>query len=261
MAIGIAQRIITEGISNQIAINIMDLEDPKDIWERIRNICTEVGQGVVCSIVQELLHYSAANKPKGYEKPVVEIFAEVRYLCKRLKAAMTEGRDPFETMAIVIVLDMLYDDYDKTTASMLETENKSIDEIFAIIQSKEAKFKSKHVTGNMGDAAMTIQGKTSNPSFQKKKANSDEECYNYHQKGHFSRDCNLPDRRRRTDTPRQLESQQQTYNRSRPRHGPRANNAVEQHINDKDDPEPFQPGYPATAFQATSLEKTSEKKT
>lgn len=144
---------------------------------------------------------------------------------------------------------------------MLKTGNKSINEIFAIMQSKEAKFKSKRATGNMGNAAMTIQGKTSNPSFQKKKANSDEECYNCHQKRHFSRDYNLPDRRRRTDTPRRLESQQQAYNRSRSRHRPRANNAVEQHIDDEDDPEPFQLRHPATAFQATSLEKTSEKKT
>ena len=190
---------------------------------------------------------------------MVEIFAEVRYLCKRLKAAMTEGRDPFETMAIVIALDTLHDDYDTTTASMLETENKSINEIFAIIQSKEAKFKSKYATRNIGNAAMTIRGKTSNSSSQKRKANSDEEYYNYHQKRHFSQDCNLPDCRRRTDIPRRLELQQQAYNRSRSRNGPRANNAVEQHIDNEDDPEPFQPGHPATAFQATSLEKTSEK--
>ena len=56
MAIGIAKRIITEGISDQIAVNIMDLEDPKEMWDRLKTICSEVGQGVVYSILQELLH-------------------------------------------------------------------------------------------------------------------------------------------------------------------------------------------------------------
>ena len=83
-------------------------------------------------------------------------------------------------------------------------------------------------------------------------------------KRHFGRDCNLPDRRRKTDVPRQLESQQQTYNnssaRSLSRQRYRANNAIEKRDEDEE-PEPFQPGRPTTAFQATSLEKTSEKRT
>ena len=99
---------------------------------------------------------------------------------------MIEGRDPFKTIAIVIALDMLHDNYNTTIASMLETGNKSIDEIFAIIQSKEAKFKSKCATENIGNAVMTIQGKTNNFSSQKRKTNSDKECYNCHQKGLFS---------------------------------------------------------------------------
>lgn len=65
MAVGIAQRIITDGISDQIAVNIMDLEDPKEMWNKLKGICSEVGQGVVYSILQELLHYPAVNKPKG----------------------------------------------------------------------------------------------------------------------------------------------------------------------------------------------------
>ena len=258
VAIGIAQRIITEGISDQITVNIMDLEDPKEMWDRLKTICSEVGQGVVYSILEELLHYPAINKPKGFDKPVVEIFAEVRYLCKRLKAAMTEGRDLFDIIAIVIALDTLHNDFDTTTASMLETGGKSIDEIFTIIQSKEAKFKSKRATGNIGDATMAFHA----PS-PKRKATYDDLCYNCHQKRHFGRDCNLPDRRRKTDVPRRLESQQQAYNNSsarslsRQRYG--ANNAMEERDEDEE-PEVFQPGRPATAFQATSLEKNIRKK-
>ena len=79
MAIGIAQSIITEGVSDQIAVNIFDLEDPKEMWDRLKAIYSEVGQGAVYSILHEHLHYPTANKPKGYNKPVVEIFADVRF--------------------------------------------------------------------------------------------------------------------------------------------------------------------------------------
>ena len=133
----IAKRIITEGISDQIAVNIMDFEDPKKMWDRLKTICSEVGQGVVYSILQEPLHYPAAKKPKGFDKSVVEIFAEVRYLYKQLKTTMIEGRDLFDTIAIVIALDTLHNNFDTITARMLKTRDKSIDEIFTIIQSKE----------------------------------------------------------------------------------------------------------------------------
>ena len=93
MAVGIVQQIILEGISNQIAFNVIDLEDPKEIWDKLTSICTKIGQGVVYSILQELLNYPKINKPKGYDKPVIQIFAEVRHLCKCLRIAMTPGQD------------------------------------------------------------------------------------------------------------------------------------------------------------------------
>lgn len=86
---------------------------------------------------------------------------------------MTEGRDPFETIAIVIALDTLHDYFDTTIASMLETGNKSIDEIFTIIQSKEAKLKSKRAIGNKGDAAMAFRAPP-----PKRKATYDDLFYN-----------------------------------------------------------------------------------
>ncbi len=69
---------------------------------------------------------------------------------------MTERRDLFDTIAIVIALDKLHNDFDTATGSILETGDKSIDEIFTIIQSKGAKFKSKQATRNIGDAAMAF---------------------------------------------------------------------------------------------------------
>ena len=148
MAVGIAQQIIREGVSDQIAFNIMDLKDPKEMWDKLKSVCTEVGQGLVYSIIQELFHYPKINKPKEYEKPVMQIFAEVRYLCKRLWTAMTPGCDLWDTIAILIALDSLHEDFDTTTASFLETGDKTIDKIQSILQPKEAKNLSKRVTGN-----------------------------------------------------------------------------------------------------------------
>ncbi len=93
MAVGTAQQIIREGVNDQIVFNIMDLKDPKEMWDKLKSVCTEVGQGVVYSILQELLHYPKITKPKGYKKPVMQIFVEVKYLCKHLQTAMTLGRN------------------------------------------------------------------------------------------------------------------------------------------------------------------------
>lgn len=127
-----------------------------------------------------MLHYPAAKKPKKFNKPVVEIFAKVQYLCKQLKAVITKKKDSFKKIAIVIALNMLYNDFNTTTASMLETRNKSIDEIFTIIQSKEAKYKSKRATENIDDAALAFHA----PS-PKRKVPYNNLCYNCHQKEHF----------------------------------------------------------------------------
>ena len=107
----------------------MDFKDPKEMWDKLKSICTKVDQGVVYSILQELLHYPKIIKPKGYKKPVMQIFAEVKYLCKRLRSAITSGQDLWDIIAIVIALDSLYKDFDTTTASLLETNDKTIDQI------------------------------------------------------------------------------------------------------------------------------------
>ncbi len=40
----------------------MDLKDPKEMWNKLKSICTEVSQGVIYSILQELLYYPKITK-------------------------------------------------------------------------------------------------------------------------------------------------------------------------------------------------------
>lgn len=47
MVIGITQQIIKKGISNQIALNIMELKNWKEMCDKFKSICTEINQGVV----------------------------------------------------------------------------------------------------------------------------------------------------------------------------------------------------------------------
>lgn len=77
MAIGITTQIIKEGVSNDIFNNIIDIIDPQEMWEKLRTACSQVGQGFVYSILQELLNYPRINKSKGFAKPVMSIFADV----------------------------------------------------------------------------------------------------------------------------------------------------------------------------------------
>lgn len=127
MAVGIAQRIIRECVSNQIAFNIMDLKNLKEMWDELKNICIEVGQGIVYLILQKLLLYPNITKPKRYKKPVMQIFVKVKYLCKCLHSAITPSRKLWDTITNVIAFDLLYEDFDTTSASLLETGNKTID--------------------------------------------------------------------------------------------------------------------------------------
>ena len=76
-------------------------------------------------------------------------------------------------IAIVIALDSLHKDFDTTTTSLLETEDKIIDQIQNILQFKEANNISKQATGeDIGKLAIVFQ----NNNAPKKKANSHKKC-------------------------------------------------------------------------------------
>ena len=64
----IASKIIKQGVNSDLYTNIIGERDPHRSWETLRRVCSQVGQGVVYSILKELLNYPRVVKPLGYKK-------------------------------------------------------------------------------------------------------------------------------------------------------------------------------------------------
>lgn len=129
-----------------------------------------------------------------------------------------------------MALDSLHDDFETTTTTMLERGDKTINKIQLILASSEAKFISKRTTGVTRDLAMMSKGR----NFSKRKAASDNKCYNCHKLGHFGRGCTLPDQRNK-----KKKSDEAPNHRQWKRNCAHIAAVVEE---DDSDPEPFRPG-------------------
>ena len=74
--------------------------------------------------------YPKFNKLKGFKKPVISIFAEVRFLVKQLKKAVIPNKNIWDSIAMVIVIEVLHKDFEYITLGLLgQSNNKSIDKI------------------------------------------------------------------------------------------------------------------------------------
>lgn len=91
---------------------------------------------------------------------------------------MIVEQDFFNTIVIVIILNILHGNLELTMASILKTRDKTIKEIKSIIQLKEVNSKSKQSTSQLENAAIAtaieFYGDSSN--YPKRKANNNEKC-------------------------------------------------------------------------------------
>ena len=88
----IASKIIKQGVSTDLYINIIREKNPQRSWETLHHVCSQVKQRIVYSILKELLNYPKVAKSLGYEKKATTIFAKVKQLVQQLQSAITEQR-------------------------------------------------------------------------------------------------------------------------------------------------------------------------
>lgn len=91
----------------------------------LREFCSEVGQSIVYLVSQEILNYSHILKPKEYDKLIKKIFVKVYFLCQWFKAVIIAERNSFKIIAIVIILNIIYNNFKLITVNMFETRNLS----------------------------------------------------------------------------------------------------------------------------------------
>lgn len=125
----IATKIVKPGVNGDLYINVIGERDPHRYWETPRRVCSQAGQGVVYSILKELLNYPRVAKSLGYEKKATAIFAEVKHLIQRLQGAVTEHRTIWDSITPDVALDSLHYDFEMTTAPLLHSGDKDLKEI------------------------------------------------------------------------------------------------------------------------------------
>lgn len=54
------------------------------MWETLYTFCSQVGEKVDYSILQELLNYAQNKRSKGFQKLVRSIFVDIHFLIKGL---------------------------------------------------------------------------------------------------------------------------------------------------------------------------------
>ena len=191
---GTALRIILESIDDNLFCTIEGMEEITEIWDKLKTTCSQVGQGVVYAILNELFGYAAANKSKGYTKSVNTIFGDVGSLIKRLKSAVQEDRDIWDDIHIVIALGALAPEYDNNKAHITTSKEIQVQEVQQYMASEEVRINSDRQVGVEPELAMGMQNRgrpmAHNSSYEGRRGRGDDRmCYNCGKPGHVMRNC------------------------------------------------------------------------
>ena len=78
----------------------------------------------------------------------------MKQLIQCLQSAITKHRTIWDSIILVVAFDSLYDDFEMTTAPLLHSGDKDLEEIQQIVISTKIANLAKQVTGQTADVAM-----------------------------------------------------------------------------------------------------------
>lgn len=131
------------------------------------------------------MNYPRIAKPLGYEKRATTIFAEVKQLVQHLQSAITEQKTIWDSITLVVALNFLYDDFKMTTAPLLYSGNKDLEEIQQIVTFIKVANLVKQAVGATADLALMAKKKQSEKSNFRLKTNK--KYFNCGKKGHYAK--------------------------------------------------------------------------
>lgn len=105
------------------------------------------------------MNYSKIAKSFRYKKKATTIFAEVKQLVQRLQLALTEQKIIWKSITLVIALDFLHNDFKMTTALLLHSGDKNLEEIQQRVTSTEITNLAKQTVGVKGDLIIMTKKK------------------------------------------------------------------------------------------------------